>query len=341
MKGGCRSGWLYRRTLPERYALRRLCKRRRVDGIGVAPSAGTGIVSGVEGMRPFVSFADAKTLVMTDVEARFLTSVVPVLVRSKASMGVRFLGTAFCLAGFANGHALYVTARHVVDAFVHDIEDAEPMILLPRALTDEAATRDMQGARIDQVAMADTYSDVALVRVDTTTTAVPMTSPLMPLQLALKEARIGETTMAIGYSRQEIDGPNYSRDLRASRGLIEEIHNHRRDSVVSTFPSFRTDGAYFSGMSGGPVIAERGGVVGVVSHGVVGCDDGEDGVGYAASIAGLLELQLDLVTDSGEGRSFTVPELFAASGLQVTHEDGVTLKREADGVRLSWQIETS
>jgi hypothetical protein len=132
------------------------------------------------------------------------------------------------------------------------------------------------------------------------------------------EASLGEPTLALGYVGQKVgrDG-RFLGTLHGSDGTVEEIHNYQRDSSFVNFPSFRTSGGYFPGMSGEPVIDKRtGAVIGVVSSSVTSDDTGAV-YGYAASLGGLVALAVLAKNNQGVERPLTVPELFAASTLDV------------------------
>jgi S1-C subfamily serine protease len=138
--------------------------------------------------------------------------------------------------------------------------------------------------------------------------------------------------MAVGYP-QEPGVIAYQ--MVASRGVIQEVHPRRRDSVMSTFPSFQTTALYKPGMSGGPIIDTKCRVVGVVAHGTES-DDPRLVTGYGASIAGLVEFKIDLHNDDGVLQEFTFDELTKAGALQVGGHY-VTLVRDEGGVTLDWR----
>jgi serine protease Do len=109
---------------------------------------------------------------------------------------------------------------------------------------------------------------VALLVVDVG--SVPIRRPLYHVRVSLGAPADGSKCLALGYSglttRDLADGIGELRaPLHGSHGEIEEVHPSRRDRSFIDFPCFRTSAWYASGMSGGPVFAEDGNVVGLVS----------------------------------------------------------------------------
>ncbi len=118
--------------------------------------------------------------------------------------------------------------------------------------------------------------DIALLQVSLMEwNGEPVTLPALRLSPGLPE--VGDVTFTFGYTHWSAVVRNEAHlhidaelMVRASRGFIQEVYPLRRDNSMLTFPCFRLDARYDSGMSGGPVFsAKRGGVIGVVcsSHG--------------------------------------------------------------------------
>ena len=270
--------------------------------------------------------------VSVDIHAAGLpTIVVPILLRrDRASASI--YGTAFCLAQFSNGDAVFATAKHVVAELV-DRSGLEAFVLLPNGLATEEERSSLIGVNIHQIALAEGYSDVALVVANPKRSELTVASDLKSLPVTFGPPQVGEYCMSVGYP-QEPGRNNYQ--MMASRGMIEELHPRRRDNVMSTFPSFRTNGLYKHGMSGGPVIDIRGNVIGVISHGT-DASEAENVTGYGASIAAIIELKLDLEDDNGDIQEFTVAQLADMGFLRNRNDATITLDRDDDGVTLTWK----
>ena len=57
---------------------------------------------------------------------------------------------------------------------------------------------------------------------------------------------------------------NYKQDTAFTRGKIIEVHPVRRDKAKLHFPCFHTNARFERGMSGGPILNEKGNVCGVI-----------------------------------------------------------------------------
>jgi hypothetical protein len=87
--------------------------------------------------------------------------------------------------------------------------------------------------------------------------------------------KVGENIIGFGYLKMAgaLKGTlengqtplNYRQDTAFTRGQIMEVYPQRRDSLLP-FPCFRTNARFDSGMSGGPVMNERGNVCGVICN---------------------------------------------------------------------------
>jgi S1-C subfamily serine protease len=285
-----------------------------------------------------ISFGASRSVVIRPIRADLLTMVVPVAFRSVSSQEMLGQGTAFSLMALASGDALFATARHVVAPFDGN-PDIEPLLLLPAGTADQASADRLVGVRISQAAWIDSFCDVALFRVDLrSVTDVPFEGLIKRLPLGIGEPAVGSTTVALGYTALQFgEDMGFDRELRASLGTIEEVHNDKRDSSLSTFPTFRTDGLYPSGMSGGPVLDERGRVIGVVSDGMDNpMDPGVTAYGYAAQVGALMELAIDLRDDRGQVNEWSMPRLARSALLAVEQGSPLHVARDADGVTLIW-----
>jgi hypothetical protein len=239
-----------------------------------------------------VSFKDSATVTVDAMKMDAQTAVVPVMFRRRGT-DVSTEGTAFCLASLDNGETIFVTATHVVDS-LDGADDIEAFVILPRGTHSDTARRDLHGIRVEQLCFSERFSDVALITV--TLKEGPTPEEMRPFRISLTEPVVGQRCMALGYP-QKVGEFGYS--LTASEGEIAEIHPSRRDAVLSTFPSFRTTANYLPSMSGGPILAQNGHVIGVVSIGMDTSGDEQQATGYGACVACISEFKVDLHTDDG------------------------------------------
>ena len=278
------------------------------------------------------NFEDGPFIIVDVVASGMGPAVVPVIFRrNRDDSTMRSQGTAFCLASFDSGEALFATAGHVVAELDGSQETIEPFLLLP----DASDPFNLVGVRIKQVALAETHSDVALLVVRPAEADVRVAEP-MALKLTFAPPRIGGDTMALGYAlapAAQAVGKRVSYAMRAARGEVRELHESRRGGMVD-FPSFETTALYEHAMSGGPIIDTDGLVVGLISTGYE-TSDGKGPIGYGACTGAMAELRADLTTDRGVVDEFTVARL-ADMGLLGPGGVELRLERGESGVLLTW-----
>jgi hypothetical protein len=183
---------------------------------------------------------------------------------------------------------------------------------------------------IEQISYADSYSDVSVFVVNTNRDPQTTGLAIGTLPVAKSQPVAEMECVALGYP--QINGVlNFG--MVAALGNIEETHPSRRDNSLITYPSFRTTAEYQHGMSGGPVFATNGHVVGIVSTGFAGAEPTEV-IGYGACLASITELKVDLHGADEEVHEWTLKELMEM-GVIAAHGEAV-LERSANGVTLKW-----
>ena len=242
---------------------------------------------------------------------------------------ISLLATAFCISPtFKSGDVIFATAKHVFTDIIDGLA-VQPFIALPQSKEN---LKSLVGIPIRRAYCAEMYADVALFVVNPKRDAPSIESEPAMLRLTFGPPRVGEHCLALGFpqNREAID---YR--LAASNGVIEELHERRRDSAVVSYPSFRVGANYAPAMSGGPILGVDGRVIGIVS---TGWDTGNpvDAFSYGATIGSILELKLNLYNDSGELEEFTVPQLADLGFIGARDDPAITLERTQEGVTLTW-----
>ena len=141
---------------------------------------------------------------------------------------------------------------------------------------------------------------------------------LIPLGTAfcINEYGIMLTAVALGYSKMTAEynltsnSIGYNQSLNATRGMIEEVHNQRRDNIMLNFPCFRTNSRYDSGMSGGPIFEANGSVIGLISSSFTGETDDNLYTSYGVLLAPAFTLKALVKMDSeAESKEYSLYEL--------------------------------
>ena len=227
------------------------------------------------------------------------------------------LGTAFAI----DETGIFVTARHVVDEWVHRYQSETVTGQAGLYVVFESDTPVLRPPLAEPAALGGPLAiggvtwhpqaDLAVLQAQ-----VPylegVAVPFPTLQVSVGLPHRGGACVAIGYARMHMDGAvrpraasdktlvsvDYERQLAATRGVIEEVHPVRRDSFRLTWPCFLTDARYDAGMSGSPVFDESGRVIGIVCSSTP-MVDGQPFTSYATLTAALLPLHLELADNSG------------------------------------------
>ena len=80
----------------------------------------------------------------------------------------------------------------------------------------------------------------------------------------------------------------------ATVGHVQEIFHARRDSSRLNFPCYQVNARFDGGMSGGPLISDRGSVCGIICSSIPPHTDGEQHISYAATLWPLMGIQIDI-----------------------------------------------
>lgn len=277
-----------------------------------------------------ISFEHASSVIVDPNASGLSAAVVPVGFR-RAGDQDSFEGTAFCLATLQNGEVIFATARHVIEDIIEDAS-IQIFLLLPKELAQIEKPTAWEGIAVRRISAALTNSDIALLVADVADHGYDL-DKFKYFPVTLGKPQVSQQCLGLGYPQTQ---GTASFDMRASQGTIEEIHPNRRDIALSTFPSFRTNALYMPGMSGGPIVDNDGGLIGIISHGTDSSDPDIIVTGYGASIPAIAELGVELHNETGDLQEFTVPQLVAMGAIRQRDQSIVRLNRADNGVTLTW-----
>jgi S1-C subfamily serine protease len=200
-------------------------------------------------------------------------------------------------AGIILSKHLLLTARHVVESAMKQLKPSP----------DDPKTYDARLSAV-QIAPGEQYqlwdvvcmwlcptTDLAILQ----TESAPWHSDEKPnLQwkqplIRSSPPEVGEKIAAFGYRRGEVStkmnaNGGWHHDLNsehmASVGIVREIFETRRDSVVLPFPCYQVSARFDSGMSGGPLFDETGAICGLVCASVQGSHEIGEPISYACTL---------------------------------------------------------
>jgi S1-C subfamily serine protease len=238
--------------------------------------------------------------------------VVPVLPLHQPEVST---GSAFFVAP-----GLAITAGHVV---VDDARDDGATQILYLSDDPLGGTEPWGGLIAVRSVNYNTGHDLAVVTLRWgTIDGQPL--PVDTYRLTVDPPPIGDPVFAFGYTsvdvRRELDQVKLDQKVTAVRGVIEELLPEGRDRLLVRYPAARGDFPSPGGMSGGPVLDQRGRVFGVVSRSMKPSDEIESWTSYASLIEPVLDLPFDWTVEGSE-RQTTLREL-AKLGL-VPHDGSI------------------
>jgi hypothetical protein len=228
-----------------------------------------------------------------------LSLVVPVAA-TRGSTPLSILGTAFVVApGWA------ITATHVVAEYHAAIDgrnlhvptglpshyDLDPSFELRLALSAPNGMMDVVGARRH---VFSSRGDICLIEMDERGYDWRRFGKFPILELA--PPPIGSEVHVFGLpSTRSTPGDKSPVKLRLNpsrgSGRVTEVHPSGRDRALLNFSCFRTNAPILGGMSGGPVLNDRGHICGVASSSHT-LQDGEEPISYAAALWPAVSLPL-------------------------------------------------
>ena len=240
------------------------------------------------------------------------------------------VGTATVVCGH-----LLVTAKHVLRELCNVASSpSEPSVtFIDKHLVAVQLLPGPEYVIWDVVeAIADPESDIALLRLTSNPAKSHDNGPHQWHQPRINPFApdVGERVVAFGYrlgrvvSSKNTDG-GYHIDLKdesmASVGVVREIYEWRRDSVMLPFPCYQVSARFDGGMSGGPVFDEYGSVCGIVCANLDGSHRDGEPISYVTTLWPLFRLIIDADRGDNYPRGIRYAVIELARGGQVKVSD--------------------
>ena len=208
-------------------------------------------------------------------------------------------GTAFFVAP-----GLAVAARHVLAEYWKLFDNVEMNAETSRALAlptgfSVLATQTINGRQVlwdvGRMWAADPI-DIAILELQPHPGHSTPSDWLLPT-LRFAPPKVGDPLWAIGFNRQEVSfqgdhGLTWTRTAAVAVGQVDEVHPLRRDRGLLNWPCARTNARIDGGMSGGPVVDERGHIFGIVCSTLAAAQPDEEHASYASLLWPLLGLRI-------------------------------------------------
>jgi S1-C subfamily serine protease len=256
-------------------------------------------------------------------------SVMPVVAYREGE--IRMLGTCFA---FTN-NGLVLTARHVIDEALQITgwsADTPPVLQggwhIGAIYTSEHPEKVAKNTVFGGILPARKLHLSPMLDLGVMYLSIPVFQPsnlpirVPALQLSPGIPVEGETCIAIGYHAMMANNDvphniSIAQSFSATHGLVKEIHYPLRDRFNLNFPCFQVAARYDPGMSGGPILNESGGVIGVVCSSF-GADEEGQHTSYGSLIGPSFGIQIDALVDGREQNLFLYD--FVLGGAAVADE---------------------
>lgn len=202
---------------------------------------------------------EARLRVQSDPYALF-GIIVPLMKRARGQHW-QAVGTAF----FLTHNGVLATARHNLADVLESTEKTSLAIMLPSGYV---AVRELADWSIE--------SESLLLLVDPADIAQESRATIRPFAINCIEPSVGDAVHAVGISRltppPEAGPADHAFYVNVVRGEILDVYSSGIGSF-RPFPCFYVGATYFRGMSGGPVLADNGTLLGLVCSGYDSDDD--------------------------------------------------------------------
>jgi len=243
---------------------------------------------------------------------------------------------------------LYVTAKHIITDYLQKFGVKEGV-----APFEIWTIHIKQGPEysiwvVDRVWLCP-LSDLAVIHTKPYNDVAANNAEIICIGLELKPPSIGERVVGFGHhspTGQIRYGDDGTRHIEvnafgaATVGEVREIHHEIRDTSRMPYPCFQTNARFDGGMSGGPVLSDRGRVCGVICSNLPPDDENGEHISYIASLWPLMATMIDIDTKGVEvERPYPMLELAKNGVIYAEGWDKISIKGNFQDGDLNVQIE--
>jgi hypothetical protein len=217
--------------------------------------------------------------------------------------------------------SLYLTAAHVVTDWVARFGETTEIWAV------HAETGPKYSIWSVDCAWLNPLSDLALLHAKPLNDIAATDKEWPSLALDLAPPVVGERIVGFGHHSPTYnitmgqDGVRHIEVMSpgaATVGEVREVHYERRDGRLN-FPCYRVNARFDGGMSGGPVLNDRGRVCGVICSNLPPLNEREEHASYATTLWPLMATQLTIGTNGQECEPYSLIEL-ARRGIIQAHD---------------------
>ena len=231
---------------------------------------------------------------------------------------------------------LYLTAGHVIADFFEKFGGADSTIRAECWVVHVFPGPEYAIWQITH-AWVSAHSDLAVFNTRPYNDVAARMVPAPCLGLELAPPAVGERVVGFGYhssSGHVIRGPDGTRHIEvnaygaATVGEVKLVHAERRDSYRLCFPCFQVNARFDGGMSGGPVLSDRGRLCGIICSNLPPSEPDGEQVSYAATLWPLMALEINIdVTGRVQDQSYPLRELASQGIVEAQGWEGVEIER--------------
>ena len=203
---------------------------------------------------------------------------------------------------------LYVTARHVITDYLDRFGVIDGVASFEIWAVHIKKGPDYSVWVVDRLWICP-LSDLAVLHTKPYNDVAAKDSDLICVGLELRPPNVAERIVGFGHhspTGQIRYGENGTRHIEVNAfgavtvGEVREVHHEKRDSARLAFPCYQVNTRFDGGMSGGPVLSDRGKVCGVICSNLPPDKGESEHVSYVATLWPLMATMINIDTSGRE-----------------------------------------